>query len=1616
MPEKDKDKKTKEVSETDTLIKKAKLVKEAPTGEEWKKVISGGKEVYVKRTKKETPPTETPATPPPTTTTKIKYKGPPPSNKPKPKPKPKDTPKEEDFTEEVVTLEEKKPKSQQTSVFGDVQTYENIDPAKQWGANYGITTIETPDAEGRYTNTSRKYNIDKEGREIVYDLANPLNSFKDGKFTPTYTGRTIEDIRKEYTTQQIETPRMSGVYKRTDPNYQGSLMMPGTKATRIAGGGAGEFNQTNVGKIPGALSTAPVGYIEQKYDTQGKPIYTPNQGVQFDEKNLAPLRKGEMEVGKMYDIPTEGPVEIKGNFAKGGSVKAPKMKKYAMGGEIAGYNYQGQPVDRYGDVIENEGMTTEDVGKASLDILMNAAGKLGGSKSTTSSAGNESATANTTSTDASATAQSGSTESGGMMNKLGGKSALIGAATDLGVAGAGLGAAYIDSKNKDARGRFKSKDAAMGSSALKGTALGTKLGANPALVAATGGMSILAGAGLGALGGGIYGAVRGKKDVESIKESEAKMKSELAKANTLTNQQRALANREAGILEGNLATPLTEGEAIYNEKDELINPARYAKGGVTGAAKMMYAKGGTIVGKGGPKDDAIFTKANEKGIAPGSFIVPAENNEKAKGIRAALFGGKNKKAQFKKGGETESNVAVSNGEHLFTPKERKKIINYLGEEILEELAPNAEENNEEMNMGGQIKYGDGGKTRKSENRLAQEKFVNDYYDELSQNQFASMANLQGKRSGPDIWTPSMQMINSFRSNPNLDKLSDEKYAEVTNKALSGIGFLRKKYEPYLNEDFTDVPRQYANGGMLGNMTDRTNMREYVKGGLIKRAEGTPNDGTNPKNKTTIPVGRLTRIDKDEDGKETRTEYPYYKKTKTVSALRKEVLEKRNDGSEVLKVQMPDGTWKVKMVKTFETIKKADGGLVEGEGDPLIPYNKSIVPLVNKTDSAAFQAGYMEANPRNTIVDRFGNVAYPSGMLRRGSDMMKDVSENNKKFALEMNSPEKAGAYASYLSNQEKYKKGVSAGMNLTNQDVIDIAKEKIERGEYASSFIKQLSPLDQKRIENAVKDLSVSKKAEGGIIPENVASQKRTEQIQDSYAGGGYVVQRSSDREGKTHKVTGPDGTVKYFGDSNLGQHPKDPERKKAFYARHKENLDNNPFFRAYARETWAEGGTTGDGLSKEKAKIMLHEGMANGKPITEQQRKYFGWVAGGSKEAKMDGGSIRGYANGTPKEGVEIDGVTWNGKNWIDKSGNKYTAESGKKFTDKYNQLVEKTKSNEASRLSSEINVYSRKLNEAKASGNTAEVNRLQSKINELKGGLSQSTTSQTAPTTTTAKSGVKAPSVKGGKKGKKTSQSLEFVPKMAGESEGEDVIVPGDNLSPNERTALIAKEKIDAENAKKLNESAMAYQAANPTSPKAPRKGLMDYAKRIDPGAAFSAYQIMQGSKLLKSGQRPEDVSKIDPAFNAAVERAQRDATFGYTPEQAAMLDQKAINALNDARFSGRNLAGGSAGTAFQQERQAINQGWSNALQLKSADQQLRMQKQQYADQAVKERADFLDMQRRRAFGDAMDTYNINQESGSALVGAGVRNAIGAFRYQKELDAQERAAKIAGTPIKTT
>jgi len=99
------------------------------------------------------------------------------------------------------------------------------------------------------------------------------------------------------------------------------------------------------------------------------------------------------------------------------------------------------------------------------------------------------------------------------------------------------------------------------------------------------------------------------------------------------------------------------------------------------------------------------------------------------------------------------------------------------------------------------------------------------------------------------------------------------------------------------------------------------------------------------------------------------------------------------------------------------------------------------------------------------------------------------------------------------------------------------------------------------------------KKEFGGYMIEQYNPLAEYEIPEVDYKNGGYTVRRSNDRKGKTHVVTGPDGTKKYFGDPKLGERSKSKYGKDAFYAKHKKNLAKNPYFRAYARATWEDGG-----------------------------------------------------------------------------------------------------------------------------------------------------------------------------------------------------------------------------------------------------------------------------------------------------------------------------------------------------------------------------------------------------------------------------------------------------------
>jgi len=855
----------------------------------------------------------------------------------------------------------------------------------------------------------------------------------------------FEDTRIDRKLQPPINPNID-FYQYPDPNagYSKSTPMYFDKTTQ---------RPVDVLKSIGSDGTYNPVYTDTLTANEGKYQGTIKQGnprvtTEPDKTNILPGNEIDKSGTKKGEI-----VGTTG-FKKGGLVQ-----KLAEGGEIAGYNYQGEPVDMYGKVIVNKGMTSNEVGKQSLELGVNSLngilGSLNKSKSTDTTTNPQ---ANPTENPTQATTSAG------------GKSALYGGLANLGAGAAGIGAAYVDSKNKDAMGRYTSKDAAMGSSTLKGAAIGAKLGANPMLAGATGGASILVGAGAGALGGLAYGAVRGKKDVNKIAESAAKRKDELNSANTKSIQEQAVLNRDNGDFNAILTKPYTEKNTNYDEEDNLIT--RFNKGGVVGKVKQMCAKGGVIKGEGGPKDDKIEAK-----IKPGSFVVPAENTKVAETLREKLLmkAPKMKADLNQKGGR---NVLLSNKEHLFTKEEKHELME-KGVDV-NALAPDAEH-------------------------------------------------------------------------------------------------------------------------------------------------------------------------------------------------KEEMMEKKS------------------------------------------------------------------------------HIMFP-------------------KFA-------------------------------------------------------------------------------EGGSVP-----------------------------------------------------------------------------------------------------------------------------------------------------SGTKVDGAIWNGKNWIDANGNKYTSEKGKTFESKYLQSIAKEKSNEDSRKATELNMYKRKYDEAVKSGNTKSAEGLDKKIKELTGASNK--IAEEKPAIKVPKTGY-VPKV-----ATKTSPNNKFTVTA---NPDEEVIVPNGNLSPNEMTAKINADDKAATDAKLLNDSTVTPNVTlndvtnNGQSNRV--NGLLGRLGNVDPTAAVGLGQAFLGNRMLKKVQRPTWNNEIDPIYNETVNRANQQAKFGLSPEEMFLAKQDQQNALNDARFSARVNSGGSAGNAFNQERGAINDAWKAKLGLRVADTDLRMQKQLYADQLAKERAGILANNRRTAFGDAMNEFNQKQQAGSELISAGLSNTIGAYRFNKYLQAQKEA-----------
>lgn len=449
------------------------------------------------------------------------------------------------------------------------------------------------------------------------------------------------------------------------------------------------------------------------------------------------------------------------------------------------------------------------------------------------------------------------------------------------------------------------------------------------------------------------------------------------------------------------------------------------------------------------------------------------------------------------------------------------------------------------------------------------------------------------------------------------------------------------------------------------------------------------------------------------------------------------------------------------------------------------------------------------------------------------------------------------------------------------------------------------------------------------------------------------VLGDNPNKDAKFQKLNGG-GEAKADVAVSNGEHLFTPAEKKKITAKLGEEILEELAPNAEENENEKKHG--GD-LSAAKAKQMLHDKTAQGHPLTDKQRKFFGWVAGGRK---ADGGMVGYKDGGDVPEGTKLGKYIYRKGSWSDEKGNKLTKEYGQKYTDAYYKQTG-GKSKEQAQFEADIKAANEK---------------------NSPGYYTPTKTGAQLENIPSSKPSALAGKVKTGKK----SEGMKIEDMGTVES-----ITPSVSLSKEPsgemRTPVSSQELTKGE-----------ATTSPDTAPK--KKGLGDFLNKnwgsaLEMGA--SAAQIGMGLKGLNE-ERPVD--KIDPLFQANVDKAQAAAKYGFTPEENALLEQQNQSALNAARFAARNYAGGNAGTAYVQERNAINEGYGNALKKAIANKSLMMDKQQYADQMALQKAQMS----RNLFGDKLNAWTQKQSSASELLGAGLSNLIGSQRYKDELEAYKQ------------
>lgn len=378
--------------------------------------------------------------------------------------------------------------------------------------------------------------------------------------------------------------------------------------------------------------------------------------------------------------------------------------------------------------------------------------------------------------------------------------------------------------------------------ALKWGAKGAAIGANPALLAATQGLSLPIGAAAGFIGGAIKGGLDGKKEYNSNMDAKR-----LSDQKNVANAEKGIGVNvysEGGPIKAAGAKSKT-GKKLgeYETASRYADERKYARGtshiliygdlyddpapkpAKTPAKKAVQAKaaGGEVQGPGTAKSDSIYAN-----VPAGSFIIPAENAKIAEQLRARYLTKEKGKANLSSG---NTPVKLSNGEHMFSPKEWA-ILESKGVD-LDALAPN-QHTGTGKKEGGEVE-GDGGDdpkrlSYKTKPKAEPEKLNVDLIalygdpDEVKkkfqdlQNQYNSEKDAEKKKA---IWAQIQELQPSYDYWYTHSKEADAARAAKTQKLFSENFEAKEPGAPEEQKKETTAPAPKAGSGTSGSNTGKS---------------------------------------------------------------------------------------------------------------------------------------------------------------------------------------------------------------------------------------------------------------------------------------------------------------------------------------------------------------------------------------------------------------------------------------------------------------------------------------------------------------------------------------------------------------------------------------------------------------------------------------------------------------------------------------------------------------------------------------------------------------------------------------------------------------------------